>query len=117
MLHVAIAAFILTLIYRLLDKRYGKNDVHHVEIDWYVGVAAVITSWVAVALTGMLVVSFELPGLVYLASFAFYILIPFGIFKLLLDYKVKLAIIYSLWVPFVVFLTKVPFVLVNGPAG
>jgi hypothetical protein len=114
MLHAALAGFILTLIYKLLDKRYSKNDVHHVEIDWYMGIAVVITSSLAITLTAILVSSFQLPGFVSLISYAFYILIPFSIFKFMLDYKVKTAIIYSLWVPFVAILSEVPFVLLNG---
>ena len=117
MLHAALAGFILSLIYKLLDKQYSKNDKNHVEIDWYMGIAVVITSSVAIGLTAIAVTSFQLPEILSLLSYAFYFLIPFSIFKLMLDYKVKTAIFYSLFVPFVAILSEIPFVLIRGTAS
>jgi len=116
MLHAVLAGFILSLIYKLLDRKYAKDDVHHVEIDWYMGFAVVITSSIAITLTSVAVSSFELPQFLLIFSYLFYLVIPFSIFKLMIDYKSKPAIIYSLWVPLVAILSEIPFVILFGNA-
>jgi len=114
MLHAALAGFILSLIYKLLDKKYVKNDGFHAEIDWWMGFAVVIACTAAISVTYIAIKAFALPEFLAIVGFSFYILIPFYIFKLLLDYKGKKAIIYSIWVPFISILAEIPFALMQG---
>jgi len=114
MLHAALAGFILSLIYKFLDKKYIKLDEFHAEIDWYMGFAVVIASSVAITLTYFVISALSLPEALSYIGYLFYVLVPFCIFKLMLEYKGKKAIIYSAWVPFVAILSEIPFVLLRG---
>ncbi len=112
--HAALAGFILLGIYKLLDKRYLKKDDFHAVVDWYMSFAVVIASTVAIAIFNIAVSSFELPSMLMLLSYSFYIFVPFLILKLMLDYKPMKALAYSIWVPFIAIIAEIPFVLLLG---
>jgi hypothetical protein len=78
------------------------------------GFAVVIVSSVAITVFSFVIVSFELPMELTFVSYLFYILIPFAIFKLMLDYKPKKAFAYSLWVPFIAIFAEIPFAIMQG---
>ena len=114
MLHASLAGFILAWVYTFLDKKHSKQDEFHAEIDWWMGFAVVIVSSVAITVSSFGIVYFELPMQLTFISYLFYLLIPFIIFRLMLDYKSKKAFLYSLWVPFIAILAEIPFVIIQG---
>jgi hypothetical protein len=117
MFYVAAAGLILLGVYKLLDKHFGKQDKLHVAMDWYVSFAIFMTAYFAIIVLGIVIksVGIEQSVSLALAGYVFYIIIPFLIIKLMLDYAVKKAVIYASVVPFVAILAEIPFVLIKGP--
>jgi drug/metabolite transporter (DMT)-like permease len=117
MFYIGAACFILLGVYNLLDKHFGKQDKLHVAMEWYISFAIFVTAYFAIIVLGIVIKSIGIEQSVplALAGYVFYIIIPFLIVKLMLDYSVKKAIIYSSVVPFVAILAEIPFVLIKGP--
>lgn len=116
MLHAALTGLILLVIFKLLDKRYLKKDQFHAVIDWYMSFAVVMAASVIIALFNIAVISLALPSELTLISALFYLIIPFGIIKLMLGYKTQKALSYAIWVPLIAILVEMPFALVaNQP--
>ncbi|NOU50346.1 hypothetical protein HG263_07290 [Pseudoalteromonas sp. JBTF-M23] len=109
MLHAALAGLILALIYKLLDKKYQKLDEFHAEIGWWQAFAIVIVSSVVLWLFNMFVLSYELTPGFALLGYVFYLLIPFLVIKLMLDYNATKALLYSIFVPIIVVICEIPF--------
>lgn len=116
MFYIALAGFILFGVYKLFDKHYGKKDTLHVDMDWYVSFAIFITCYFAVILLGIAIASMNIPPSLSLAlgGYILYLILPFLIIKLMLNYSAKKAIIYSSVVPLVAILAEIPFVLIRG---
>jgi hypothetical protein len=106
-------------VYKLFDKHYGKKDKLHVDMDWYVSFAIFITCYFAVILLGIAIASMNIPPSLSLAlgGYILYLILPFLIIKLMLNYSTKKAIIYSSVVPLVAILAEIPFVLIRGATG
>jgi uncharacterized membrane-anchored protein len=108
-LHAALAGFILSVIYKFLDKKYSKIDDFHSDINWWMSFVVITASTIAMWVTFFVVSALSLPEVVSYVGYIFYFLLPFSIFKWLFDYKSKKAVIYSSWVPVISILSEIPF--------
>lgn len=106
MLHAVIAGFILSVIYKLLDKKFAKNEDFHVEVDWWLGFALIFVSSIIIGVLTGVVVFTELPYILIAFTYLIYILVPFLVLKFMLEYKIKKAIIYSVFLPVAVIITE-----------
>ena len=109
MIQAAIASLILVGIYKLLKP---SNDV---EIDWWMAFIFVLVP----ALITFLIVFFGvgilgLPPIISLLSYPIYFLVPFGILKAGLDFKIGEAAKFAIFVPVVIIALEIIYVFVFG---
>ncbi|WP_394175209.1 hypothetical protein [Thalassotalea litorea] len=113
MLHAALAGFILIFIYKFLDKKHLQSEELHVEVDWWLAFAVIFASSMAIAVFNIGITSMQLPEITAFAGYILYLVIPFAILKLMLDYGAKKAITYAIWVPFVAIVAEIPFAIIQ----
>ncbi len=108
MLQIAISAAFMVGLFKLFESKNKKHDL--AEIDWWVGAAVVavpafIVFFLRTALAEKLGV-FLIP-----IALATYFLVPFFYFKNMLEYPAKMAALYSVFVPVVVVIVEIIFMV------
>lgn len=111
MLQIAISAAFMVGIFKLFESKNKKYDL--VEVDWWVGAAVVaVPAFIVFFLSAALA---EKLGILLLPiALAIYFFVPFFYFKSMLEYPAKMAALYSVFVPVIVFTIEVVFMVIFG---
>jgi len=116
MIQSAIAGLILIGIYKFLDRNRIPEDFDPA-VDWWMAFVFVFTPTILIFILAMGLGLAELPPEFVLVGYLFYFLVPFAMLKGMLDFKLKRAILFSIWVPIIAILTDVFFVALLGASS
>jgi len=112
MLEVAIIAFILIGVYKLIDRNKPEND--DPKIDWWVALAFVFSPLLLIFFINIGVSALELSPFIVLVAYSLYFIIPYFYLKSMLDYSPRDSFRYAAWVPVVVIVVEIPLGLLFG---
>ena len=114
MFQAAIAAVLLLGIYKLVARKPTEEGEYYIRVEWWLAFAFVLAPAILIYFISIGLAALQVPPGIIFATYILYFVIPFITLKVMLEFETKEAMKLALFVPIVVIVSEIPFlVLVN----